>query len=128
MLSTRQLDRFLARYPEPVRDTTLAARQLLARMLPRAEESLDEAARLIGYAYGPGYKGVVCTLILSQTGVKLGIVRGAELPDPQHVLSGGGKVHRHVQLREAADLGRPGLVQLLEDALAVWRRRNGVDN
>jgi hypothetical protein len=128
MPSTRGVEKFLASYPESVRDTALAARQFLARMLPRAEESLDESARLIAYGYGAGYKGLVCTLILSQTGVKLGIVRGAELPDPQHLLTGSGKVHRHVQLRGAADLRRSGLVQLLEDALAAWRRRNRVND
>jgi hypothetical protein len=111
-----------------VREIALAARQFLARMLPRTEESLDESAGLIGYGYGPGYKGMVCTLILSRSGVKLGIARGAELPDPQHLLAGSGKVHRHVQLRAVADLRRSGLVQLLEEALAAWRRRNGIDD
>jgi hypothetical protein len=119
MLSTRQLDRFLADYPDSVRETAKAARQFLAEMLPQAEESIDASARLIGFRYGPGYKGVVCTLIMSQGGVKLGIVRGVELPDPKHLMTGAGKVHRHVQLRTAADLKRSGLAQLLKDALAA---------
>jgi hypothetical protein len=66
----------------------------------------------------------VCTLIMSQRGVKLGIVRGAELPDPKHLMTGDGNVHRHVQLGDAADLKRSGLRQLLKDALAAWRKRN----
>ena len=45
---------------------------------PKAQESIDESAKLFGFSYGPGYKGLVCTLIMSRTGVKLGIVRGAE--------------------------------------------------
>jgi hypothetical protein len=126
--SERLVDRFLAAYPEPVRETASAARHFLAGKLPRAEESVDESSRLIAYKYGPGYKGMVCTLILSQTGVKLGIVRGAELADPKHLLTGSGKVHRHVQLRAATDLGRPGLAQLLEDALGAWRKRNVADD
>ena len=128
MPSTRDVDRFLAGYPEPVRETAAAARHFLAGMLPRAEESLDKAAKLISYRYGHGYKGMVCTLILSQTGVKLGIVRGAELSDPMHLLTGGGRLHRHVQLRAATDLRRPGLARLVEDALAAWRNRNAVDD
>src|SRR5215472_15377089 len=128
MPSERLIDQFLAGYPEPVQETASAARHFLAGMLPRAEESLDEPAKLIAYRYGPGYKGMVCTLILSQTGVKLGIVRGAELTDPKHLLTGGGKVHRHVQLRAATDLKRPGLAQLLEDALGAWRKRNVADD
>ena len=93
-----------------------------------AQESIDESAGLISFGYGPGYKGVVCTLIMSQRGVKLGIVRGAELPDPKHIMTGTGKVHRHVQLNTAADLKRSGLAQLLKAALAAWRKRNAVDS
>lgn len=124
MKDRHSIAEFLARYPQAVQETVSAARRLLAEILPRAEESLDEPAKLISYRYGPGYKGMVCTLILSQTGVKLGIVRGAELRDPKQLLAGSGKLHRHVQLHGPTDLRRPGLVQLLEDALAAWRQRN----
>jgi len=115
-------------YPDSVRETAWAARQFLAERLPQAQESIDEAARLIGFRYGPGYKGVVCTLIMSQAGVKLGIVRGVELADPKHLMTGAGKVHRHVQLRSVADLKRPELSQLLKEALAAWRKRNVADS
>src|SRR5262249_7816958 len=104
MSSPRDVAAFLAAYPERVPETAGAARRLLARVLPRIAETLDESAKLIGYNYGPGYKGVVCTLIMSQTGVKLGIMRGSELPDPNRLMKGSGKVHRHVPLRSVADL------------------------
>jgi hypothetical protein len=128
MRSTRKVDTFLVNYPEPVRETIRAAREFLARMLPNAQESVDRSAKLIGYSYGPGYKGLVCTLILSKSGVKLGVARGAELPDPNHLMAGSGKVHRHVQLHSAADLARTGLEQLLKDAVSAWRKRNAADS
>jgi hypothetical protein len=114
----------LADYPPEVREVALAARRLLNRAIPGAEETLDESARIIGYGYGPGYKGVVCTLILSRTGVKLGIVRGSELSDPKQLMRGSGKIHRHVQLQKIADLKRPGLASLLKAALTAWHERN----
>jgi hypothetical protein len=117
-------DAFLAAYPEDVRELANAARRTLAAALPGAYESVDTAAKLLGYSYAPGYKGVVCTLIMSKTGVKLGIFRGAELPDPSGLLQGAGKVHRHVQLKRVADLERPELKRLLETALAAWRSRS----
>jgi hypothetical protein len=124
MARATEIDDFLAPYPEPVRATAAAARAQLKRSLPEIEESLDKPAKLIGYSYGPGYKGLVCTLILSQTGVKLGLFRGTELPDPKGLMQGEGKVHRHVQLRTAADLNRPGLKPLLKAALKAWRARS----
>ena len=124
MSTSKHVDAFLAAYPEQVRETASAARRLLKAALPGVAETVDESAKLLGYSYGPGYKGDVCTLIMSQTGVKLGIVRGAELPDPKHLMAGTGKVHRHVQLRSVEDVKRPGLNQLLKAALAAFRKRN----
>jgi hypothetical protein len=126
MPSPKDIETFLAGYPPEVRRVALAARRLLIGAFPGAKETLDESARIIGYSYGPGYKGVVCTLILSRTGVKIGVVRGSELPDPQHLLGGAGKVHRHVQLQTIDDLKRPGLESLLKAALTAWRQRNKV--
>ena len=124
MSTSQDVDAFLARYPAPVQETASAARRLLKATLPDIAETVDESAKLLGYGYGPGYKGLVCTLIMSQTGVKIGIVRGSELPDPKHLMAGAGKVHRHVQLRRADDIERPGLSQLLKAALAAWRKRS----
>jgi hypothetical protein len=124
MPTSQGVETFLAAYPEQVRETATAARRLLKAALPGVAETVDESAKLLGYSYGPGYKGDVCTLIMSQTGVKLGIVRGAELPDPGHLLTGTGKVHRHVQLRGVEDVQQPALNQLLQAALAAWRERN----
>ncbi len=77
------VDEFLALFPPNVRDVALAARELVVHTVPDATETVDRSARLIGYGYGPGYKDTICTLLMSQTGVKVGIARGSELPDPR---------------------------------------------
>ena len=73
----------LARYPPDVQALAARTRELILESLPAVEETVDTSARLIAYGYGPGYKGMVCTLIPSQKGVKLGIYCGSELPDPR---------------------------------------------
>jgi hypothetical protein len=108
--------RFFARYPKIVGELAAALRGLIRSAIPNASETLDEPGRVVGYAVGPGYSGLVCTIIPSKSGVKLGIVRGAELPDPQRLLEGTGKRHRYVQFHEHADLQRGGLEQLIEAA------------
>jgi hypothetical protein len=114
----------LGRYPKEVQAVAASTRELLKRALPGIDETLDGGGKLIGYRYGPGYIGLVCTLILSQRGVKLGIVRGATLADPMSLLTGRGKVHRHVPLNSVKDVSQPGLRPLLGEALAAWRTRN----
>jgi hypothetical protein len=124
MSNSTDIDAFLAPFPPEVKDLALAARDFLTQALPGAAETIDGPAKLIGYSYGPGYKGLVCTLLLSKTGVKIGVARGSELSDPMRLMQGEGKVHRHVQLLTRADLNQPGLKPLLEEALAAWQKRN----
>ena len=118
-----EADAFLAAYSADVSELANAARKALAKALPGIAEGVDKPAKLLGYSYGPGYKGLVCTLIMSKSGVKLGIFRGSELPDPAGLMEGSGKVHRYVQLRAPEDLVRPEIEELLAAALAAWRER-----
>src|SRR5215471_16370557 len=110
------IDAMLSRYPASVCELVLEARKILRKWLPGAEETVDSSAKLLGYSYGSGYKGLVCTLLLSQTGVKLGLNKGSELKDPHDLLRGDGKVHRHVQLRNSKDLKQAGLKALVDGA------------
>jgi hypothetical protein len=119
------IDKLLQSYPEDVQILARQARETLESWLPDADEGVDESARMVGYSYGPGYKGMVCTLILSKSGIKLGLVSGATLADPHRLLAGTGKVHRHVQLRTIRDLQQAGLKQLVLGASAACQKRLG---
>lgn len=117
------IETLLRTYPEDVQTLVRHARETLQGWLPDANEGVDASARMLAYSYGPGYKGMVCTLLLSKSGVKLGLAGGAALPDPRGLLAGSGKVHRHVQLRTVGDLRRAGLKQLVLGASAACRNR-----
>jgi GrpB-like predicted nucleotidyltransferase (UPF0157 family) len=118
---------FLEGYPPPVPEMAASVRGMVRRVLPDIHETLDSASRIVAYGYGPGYTDTICTLIPSKTGVKLGIVRSASLPDPDGLLSGTGKVHRVLAFAHPSDLGqsRPGKEALLEMAVAAWQERQG---
>jgi hypothetical protein len=118
----RAFDDLIGAYPPGVQTLALQARTLLFELLPGAEESVDSSGPYVSYGYGPGYKGVVCYMTISRTGVKLGIAGGAALDDPHGLLEGSGKVHRHVALRAPADLRRRGLKPLVRAGLSAWRK------
>lgn len=99
----------------------LSVRKLVRTVLPRCLEIPDKAARVIGYGYGPGYRDVVAVLILSRGGVKLGLVRGSELPDPKHLLAGSGRVHRHIAFTRLEQVSQPGVKALIKAAYAAWK-------
>lgn len=107
---------FFARYPSGVTELAIAARKLIRSAIPEATETLDESGRVVGYAVGPGYSGLVCTIIPSRTGVKIGIVRGADLPDPHALMEGQGRKHRYVQINQRSDLRRAGITALIRNA------------
>lgn len=121
------IDTLLRSYPESVQILTRDSTKRIREWLPNAAEGVDASARMVAYRYGSGYKGMVCTLILSKSGVKLGLVGGAALSDPYGLLAGTGKVHRHVQLRAPQDLKQAGLKQLVLDASAACKKRLELD-
>ena len=91
---------------------------------PGATETPDPTARVLGFGYGPGCKGTVATVILSKTGMKIGLPYGASLQDPKHLLAGEGKVHRHVAIKEPAELRASALKALPKQALRAWQIRS----
>lgn len=121
--SSAQIDLLIDQYGPEIRKLIGFARRALQSAFPGCVETADSKARLIGYSYGPGYKGTVSTLSLSKTGVKIGIPFGASLKDPAHLLKGEGKVHRHVAVVEPADLQTPALKSLLRETLSAWKLR-----
>jgi hypothetical protein len=121
--TTAEWDRLLNAYPAAVQQTAQAARGRILAAAPGLDETVDAKSRVIGYGFGPGYAGLVCTIILSKTGVKLGLVGGAMLDDPQHLLTGSGKVHRYVAAESEADLKKPAVTALIKSAVAAWQLR-----
>ena len=118
-------DKILAQFPESVAATASRLRQFLLRHLKGITEQPDPKANVIGYSYGAGYKDLICTIILSKKGIKLGFYKGSELPDPKKLLTGSGKVHRYVEIKSEEDIQKPALLELLERAVDARGRRAG---
>jgi Domain of unknown function (DU1801) len=98
------------------------ARQLCTLILeiyPDAVTTVDGGD--IGFGSGSGYKGLAFVVAPHSKHVTLGIANGAELPDPNGLMEGTGKVHRHVKIRQPSDLERPELRELMTTALTRQR-------
>ena len=57
--------------------------------------------------------------------VNVGFFRGAELPDPEHLLEGTGKFMRHVKLRPDVDIDAAALTNLITTAYTDMQQRLG---
>ena len=119
----RTFDDLLSPYSDDVRRLADSTRRLLRELLPSVEETIDSSGPYAFYGYGPGYKGMICSIIVSKGGVKLGLVGGIDLDDPHKLLEGAGKRHRHIAIEEPGDLRKPGVRELVRANAAAWRER-----
>jgi len=92
MPTEKEVDMFLSGYSKEVYDLAGKLRKLLFKVLPGIIEQVDLPARMIAYCYGQRYVDMVCTIIPSKKGLKLGFAWGASLPDPDGMLKGSGKI------------------------------------
>jgi len=116
-------DGILSRYDERVSKLGFQLREFLLKELKQIIEYPDGPANIIGYGYGPGYKQLLCTIIPSKKGIKLGFYKGSELPDPKKLLTGSGKVHRYVEIKSESDLKDTAIKKLVDEALSAYHKR-----
>lgn len=117
------LEMLLAKYPVPVQELYWEAHAWLLGQCPDLTVEVDAKSAVVGYMLGPGYKGTVGTIILSQKGLKLGLSNSVGFADPYGLLQGEGKVHRHVVLKANGVDGQAGLSDLLGLAIAACKAR-----
>lgn len=117
---------FLLSYPIQVHDRAQKLRKILLDKFPEVTEQLDLPAKMVAYCYGQKYADLICMLIPSQKGLKLGFNRGVELPDPGNRLEGNGKISRYMVIRSEEDINSAELRDLLDAAVNLYRERNGI--
>lgn len=113
---------FLSQYPDSVYANAIKLREVLLANLPNIIEQLDVPAKIIAYCYGQKYAELICVIIPSKKGLKLGFNRGVHLSDPAHLLKGTGKISRYVEINSEKDIDAPALQILLEDALKLYKQ------
>ncbi|MEP6926327.1 MAG: DUF1801 domain-containing protein [Ginsengibacter sp.] len=119
-------EKILSGYDEKISALAFQLREFLFSELKNISEEADAKAGIIGYNYGKGYKNLICVILLSKKNVKLGFYKGSELPDPEKLLTGTGKVHRFVEIKSAQNISNPALKQLLQEAVAAHTIRKEV--
>lgn len=123
MEARNKIDDFLSGYSEEVFTNALELRNVLFANLPGITEQVDIPAKMIAYCYGQQYAEMICTIIPSKKGLKLGFYKGVDLPDPGNLLEGTGKISRYIEIRSADQIKSTALKKLIESALAACKKR-----
>ena len=112
------LEEMTAAFDPHVRDLASRTRSLIVDVYPEVVEVPWPRQNVAGYGIGPKKMSEhFCYIALYQDHLNLGFNQGAELPDPEGLLQGPGKMLRHTKIAESEDLHNPALRRLLEAAL-----------
>ena len=125
MPTEKEITSFLANYDVHVYQLAMQMRQLLFKVLPGIAEEIDVTARILGYGYGRKYTETICTLIPSKKGLKLGLYRAIDLPDPEKILAGSGKVHKYVVIDRVEIITSKAIKNMLKIAHEACMERMG---
>jgi hypothetical protein len=117
------IDDFLSQYEETIYIRALKLREILLKNLPDVKEQHDIPAKMVAYCYGQKYAELICVLIPSKKGLKLGFNRGVDLPDPDGLLEGTGKISRYVVINSEKVIRSAALKGLILAAYSAYRER-----
>ena len=120
--ANKNIDAFLTQYDEQVFTNALKVREVLLASLPDIIEQIDIPAKMIAYCYGQKYDELICVIIPSKKGLKLGFNRGVDLPDPDKLLEGTGKISRYVVIKSDKQINSPSIKKLLSSALTAYKK------
>lgn len=112
---------FLGAYPSTVRKAMLTAREQIKYLYPDIEEVLDLPAKMLAFTYGSGYKDMICVLIPSQKGLRVGFPAGYLLKDPLELLVGDGKKSRSLMIQTWSKREQRYFSELLQQAHVIYR-------
>ncbi len=114
---------FLSNYSEEVQTRAHMLRDLLYENLPNVQEEVDLPAKMIAFAYGRKYAELICMVIPSQKGLKLGFNRGIDFNDPAGLLEGIGKISRYVVIKSEEQIQSEELKALVVQAYDLYLKR-----
>lgn len=114
-----QLKGFLAEFTPEMATYAQAILEKMRARLPGAVELVYDNYNALVVGFGPSERtsDAVFSIAVYPRRINLFFLRGARLPDPEHLLMGSGKSVRHIPLTGPSTLDVPAVRMLMEQAL-----------
>jgi hypothetical protein len=116
----KQLTGFIAKFAPPIAKQIRAARGVLRKRYPTANELVYDNYNffVIGYSATERPSDCLFSIAANAKGVGLSFYYGATLPDPHKILLGSGNQNRFIRLESVETLSRPEVKELMNAAVA----------
>ena len=128
MTPDEKINSFLSNYDKEISSLALKLREVILMNLPGITEQVDLPAKMIHYVYGQRYVDLICALIPSKKGLKLGFNRGTQLPDPGKLLEGSGKISRYVVIKSEKQIRSAPIKKLIAAAFKLYKSKINTNN
>ena len=114
-----QLREFIARYSPPIAKRARAVLVKMRERLPGATELVYDNYNglVIGFAPSARASEAPFSIVVYPKYIRLFFLDGAELPDPEGLLDGSGKIVRSIVVDDPAVIDRPAVKRLMTEAL-----------
>ncbi len=106
-------EEFLSKHPPEVQVLAHRTREIIRAANPDVVESVNPGRGNLAYGSGVKMGEWYCYIAPFKSYMNLGFLRGTELPDPDGLLEGTGKLLRHIKIRQIEDVERSGVRALL---------------
>jgi hypothetical protein len=118
---SNELREFLRPFSLTTQDVALRLRRRVLMVVPNAHETVWDASNAVSIAFSTRARSGVslCHVAVYSNHVNLGFAQGAELPDPDAVLTGTGRRIRHATFRASAETDAQWIDPYLRKALAM---------
>jgi hypothetical protein len=115
----KQVAGFIAKFDPAIAKLTRAARSVLRKRFPTANELVYDNynALAIGYSTTERTSDVLFSLAVYARGVNLYFMYGRSLPDPEGLSQGSGNQGAFVRLEDVSVLDQPGVKALIRAAV-----------
>ena len=118
----RELTDLLRRYDPGVQAVATATRAAVLDEIGACYETIfqvytNTAISILYSTTEKRMKDNICLIVVYRDHVNLMFPRGVDMEDPRGLLEGAGKAMRHVKMRTAADTKRPGVRDLIREAM-----------
>lgn len=112
-----EFEEAIASFSPEMQQLAISTRKLIHEILPEVVEVVWIKQKNTGFGTGKKKKTEhFCWLMPASRHVTLGFNYGAELPDPKHLLTGTGKLFRHIKINSLEQLSNPDLIVMLKYA------------
>ena len=124
-MTTEGFNQLIAEATPDIRELIIETKHLLEEVYPEYVEVPWVKQKTIGYGIGEKKMSEHFSWIgIYSKHIVLGFNYGTELPDPDNILEGTGKLFRHYKIRSVNDILNPALNTVLASAVQDIKQRN----